>query len=70
MSSSSLIACFPIPSGPAREGAVALSLDGIHGDVIEALLLVATVCGVSLLCTAVWLLAAGAHLQSGGSHAA
>jgi len=30
------------------------------GDMIEALLPVAIVCVVSLLCTAVWLLAAGA----------
>ena len=61
---------FPIPSGPAWEGAVDLSLDRIYGDTIEALLPVAIICAVSLVCTAVWLLAAGAHLRSGGSHAA
>ena len=38
---------------------------GLYGDMIEALLPVAIICMLSLLCTALWLLAAGAHLRSG-----
>jgi len=60
----------PVPGGPAWEGAVDLSMHRMYGDTIEALLPVAVVCAVSLLCTAMWLLAAGAHLRSGGGHAA
>jgi hypothetical protein len=61
---------FPNPSGPAWEGAVDLSLRGMYGDMIEALLLVAIVCALCLLCTAAWLLVAGAHLRSGRGHRA
>ena len=65
-----VVANFPIPGGPAWEGAVDPSLYRVYGDTIEGLLPVAIICGVSLVCTAVWLLAAGAHLRSGDSHAA
>ncbi len=58
-----------IPGGPAWEGDIDPSLYRVYGDMIAALLPVAIVCAVSLLCTAVWLLAAGAHLRSGGGHA-
>jgi hypothetical protein len=61
---------FPIPGGPAWEGAVDPFLNRVYGDMTEALLPVATVCAVSLLCMTVWLLAVGAHLRSGGGHGA
>ena len=63
MSSLPLITDFPLPGGPAWEGNVEPSLDRIYGGIIEALLPVAIVCAVSLLCTGVWLLAAGAYPQ-------
>lgn len=65
-----IVTSSPIPGGLAWEGAVDPSLYRIYGDMIEALLPVGIVCAVSLLCTAVWLLAAGAHLRSRDSHAA
>jgi len=55
------------PGIPAWEGTVDLSLFKIYGDMIEGLWPIAVICAISLLCTAVWLLAAGAHLRS-GSH--
>ena len=58
----------PNPSGSAWEGSVDLSLYGIYGNMTEALLPVAIICVVCLLCTAVWLLAVGVHLRSGGGH--
>ena len=70
MSPLSWITDFSLPGSPAWEGAVDLSFHSIYGDMIEALLPVAIVCAVSLLWTAVWLLAAGAHLRSRDSHAA
>ena len=56
-----IVTDFPIPSSSAWQGADDPSLYGIYGDMIEALSPVAIVCVVSLLCTAVWLLAAGAY---------
>jgi len=58
----------PDPTGPAQAGAVDLSLHGVYGDVTVSLLSVAIVCAVCLLCTAMWLLAVGAHLRLGGGH--
>ncbi len=52
-----------ISGGPAWEGAVGPSMYGVYGDVVEALLPVAIVCALSLLCMAVWLIAAGAYRQ-------
>jgi hypothetical protein len=52
------------------EGIVDPSLSRVRGDMIEALLPVVIVCVVSLLGTAVWLLATGARLGSRDSHAA
>jgi hypothetical protein len=43
------------------QGAADPSLYGVYGDMIEALLPVVIICAVSLLGTAVWLLAAGAY---------
>jgi hypothetical protein len=65
-----IVTSLVIPGGPAGEGAVDPSLYRVYGDMIEGLLPVAIVCVVSLLGTAVWLLAAGAHLRSGSGHAA
>jgi hypothetical protein len=65
-----IVTTSPVPGDPAWEGAVGLSLDGVYGDMIEALLPVAIICAVSLVCTAVWLLAAGVHLRSRDSHPA
>ena len=56
-----IITNYPLPSSSAWQGADDPSLYGIYGDMIEALLPVAIVCVVSLLCTVVWLLAAGAY---------
>jgi len=70
MSPLSWITDFPLPGGPAWEGPDDLFLHGVYGDMIEALLPVAIVCAVSVLCTGVWLLAAGAHLRSGDGRAA
>jgi hypothetical protein len=58
------------PGSPTWGGSTDLSPFGIYGDVTEALLPVAMVCAVSLLGTAAWLLAVGAHLRSGVSHGA
>lgn len=66
----SLIMDLPIPSSSAWEATVDPSLHGVYADMMEALLPVATVCAVSLLGTAVWLLAAGACLRSGCGHTA
>ncbi len=52
-----------ISGGPAWEGAVGPSMYGVYGDLVEALLPVAIVCALSLLCTALWLVAAGTYLQ-------
>jgi len=60
----SLIPELPISGSPVWEGTVDPSLYRVYCDMIEALLPVAIVCAVSLLCTAVWLLAAGTHLRS------
>jgi len=60
----------PIAQGPSWEGAVGLPFDGVYANMIAALLPVAIICVISLLGTAVWLLAAGAHLRSRGSQAA
>jgi hypothetical protein len=65
-----LITDSPILQGPAWEGVVNLSFPGIQADMIEALLPVAIVCAVSLLCTAMWLSATGAHLRSRDSRTA
>ena len=70
MSPLPLIMDFPLPGGHAWEGAVDPSLYRLYGDMIEAVLPVAIVCAVSLLGTAVWLLAAGAHLRPASSRAA
>jgi len=70
MSLLSLIIDSPTPSNFAWEGTVDLSLFTIHGDVSEALLIVGIICAVSLLGTAVWLLAGGAHLRSGDAQRA
>jgi hypothetical protein len=61
-----IVTNFPIPSSSPWQGADDPSLHGVYGDMIEALLPVAIVCVVSLLCTAVWLLAAGAYPQRRG----
>lgn len=66
MSPLPLMTDFPIPGSPTWQGAVDPSLYGVYGDMIQALLPIVIVCAVSLLCTAVWLLAAGAQLRSGG----
>ena len=58
----------PDPTGPARAGAVDLSLHGVYGDVTVSLLYVAIVCAVCFMWTAVWLLAVGSHLRSRGTH--
>jgi hypothetical protein len=68
MSSSPPITDFPLPGGPAWRGVVDASPYRVYGDMVEALLPVAIVCAVCLLCTAVWLLVAGAHLRSKGGH--
>jgi hypothetical protein len=47
----------------AWDGAAGRSPYG-YGDIIGALLPVAIVCTISLLCTVLWLLATGAHLRS------
>lgn len=53
----------PVPGSPAWQGAVGPSLYGVYGDTAEALLPVAIVCALCLLCTALWLLFAGACRQ-------
>jgi hypothetical protein len=58
-----IVTSFPIPSSSPWQGADDPSLHGVYGDMIEALLPVAIVCVVSLLCMAVWLLAAGGYAQ-------
>ena len=61
----SLMVDSPTPSNFAWEGTVDLSPYGLYGAITEAVLPVGIICAVSLLGTAVWLLAAGAHLRSG-----
>jgi hypothetical protein len=70
MSSLPLITDFPLPGNPAWEGVVDASPYRVYGDMVEALLPVGIVCAASLLCTAMWLLAAEAHLRSKGGHRA
>ena len=59
---------FADPSSSVWEGSVDMSLYGVYGHMIGVLLPVVIVCVVCLLCTAVWLLAVGVHLRSGGGH--
>jgi hypothetical protein len=61
-----IVTNFPIPSSSPWQGADDPFLHGVYGDMIEVLLPVAIVCVVSLLCTAVWLLAAGVYPQRRG----
>ncbi len=58
-----LVTDFPSPGGAAWESAVGPSLYGVYADVVEALLPVAIVCALCLLCTALWLLSAGAYFK-------
>jgi hypothetical protein len=60
----------PIPISPLWQDAADPSLYGVYGDVIEAVLPVVIVCAISLLSTALWLLATATHLRSGLSRRA
>jgi hypothetical protein len=60
----------PIPISPLWQSAADPFRYGVYGDMIEALLPVAIVCAISLLGTAVWLLAVGTHLRSGDARRA
>ncbi len=59
-----------IPISPLWQGAADPSAYGGYAGVIEALLPVVIICAVSLLGTAVWLVATGAHLRSSAGHRA
>ena len=53
-------------SEPGRAGEWGLSLS--YGNMIEDLWPVAIVCAVSILCTSLWLLAAGVYLRAKAGH--
>ena len=66
----SLMVDSPTPSNFAWEGTVDLSLFTVYGDMIEGVVPVAIICAISLLCTALWLVAVRTHLRSADSRGA